>query len=238
MKKLIKKVFQYIPIPITKNQKYDALTKKVIRKVCRQNSNCIDIGCHKGEILDLMIKFAPQGHHWGFEPIPDLYNALTVKYAHTNCTISNIALTNFEGTTTFNYVTSNPAYSGIKKRKYDRPHEQDTLIEVSCKELDKVLPQDFRADLIKIDVEGAEMLVLEGAQKVLETYSPVIIFEHGLGASDIYGTTPEQLFRFMDQYRYKIATLDRWLKGSAPFSEKEFADQYYKRKNHYFIAFR
>lgn len=237
MKKLIKKIFQYIPIDITKNQKYDTQTKKAIAKVCRNNSNCIDVGCHTGEILDLMIKFAPNGRHYGFEPIPSLYKSLQVKYADTLCTISNIALSNTDGSTSFNYVTSNPAYSGIKKRTYDRPNEEDVKIEVQCKQLDHILLPEYKVDLIKIDVEGAEMLVLEGAKNTIAKNKPVIIFEHGLGASDVYGTTPQQIFSFFSGMSYRIATLENWLKAKAPFNEQEFADQYFGRKNHYFIAY-
>src|ERR1043165_3472046 len=161
MKRLLKRLLQYSPVALTKNQHYDRLTKKVIRVVCKPNSNCIDVGCHKGEILDLMCAAAPQGHHWGFEPIPVLYEALKSKYAGTQCTISPIALSNVEGEAQFNYVTSNPSYSGLLRRKYDRPNEEDTSIKVHTARLDEVLPQNYIADLIKIDVEGAEMLVLE-----------------------------------------------------------------------------
>jgi len=237
MKKIIKKIFHYIPIDITKNQKYDSQTKKAIAKVCRNNSNCIDVGCHTGEILDLMIKYAPNGRHYGFEPIPELYKQLQIKYADTLCTISNVALSNADGSTTFNYVISNPAYSGIKKRAYDRAHEQDTTIEVQSKMLDHVLLPGHKVDLIKIDVEGAEMLVLEGAKETIARNKPVIIFEHGLGASDVYGTTPAQVYAFFKGLDYWIATLENWLKGHAAFNETEFEDQYFGRKNHYFIAY-
>lgn len=237
MKKLIKKIFQYIPVDITKNQKYDTQTKKVIAQVCRNNSNCIDVGCHTGEILDLMIRYAPNGRHYGFEPIPDLYKSLQVKYADTLCTISNIALSNTDGSTTFNYVTSNPAYSGIKKRDYDRPNEEDVTIEVQCKQLDHILLPEYKVDLIKIDVEGAEMLVLEGARRTITKNKPVIIFEHGLGASNIYGTTPQQIFAFFKEVGLHISTLENWLKKSSHFTEDQFADQYFGRKNHYFIAY-
>jgi FkbM family methyltransferase len=237
MKKLIKKIFQYIPIDITKNQKYDTQTKKVIARVCRNNSNCIDVGCHSGEILDLMIRYAPNGRHYGFEPIPVLYKQLQVKYADTLCTISNIALSNTDGSTTFNYVTSNPAYSGIKKRSYDRPNEEDTSIEVQCRQLDHVLLPEYKVDLIKIDVEGAEMLVLEGARNTIARNKPVIIFEHGLGAADVYGTTPQQVYAFFSGLGFRLATLELWLKDGRSFSEEQFADQYFGRKNHYFIAY-
>ncbi|HMP29156.1 MAG TPA: FkbM family methyltransferase [Saprospiraceae bacterium] len=128
---IIKKFIRTIPIPLSKNHAYDLQTINVIKKHCLPNSNCIDIGCHKGEILDLILQHAPHGQHFAFEPLPDFYKNLKKKYQqYPNVKIFDIALNNNKGKTTFNYVISNPAYSGIVKRKYDRANEKDMLIEV------------------------------------------------------------------------------------------------------------
>jgi FkbM family methyltransferase len=236
MKRLLKRLIRYSPVALTKNQHYDRLTKKVIRAVCKPDSHCIDVGCHKGEILDLMRAAAPLGHHWGFEPIPDLFAALQEKYAGTDCTISPLALSNAAGQTQFNYVTSNPSYSGLLRRKYDRPHEDDTSITVHTARMDDVLPKDYPAALIKIDVEGAEMLVLEGARETIGRAKPVVIFEHGVGASDVYGTKPEDVIHFFDELGYGVYLLEHFLAGKKPFNEAAFKAQYYSNKNFYFVA--
>ncbi len=236
MKRILKRILQYSPVALTKNQHYDRLTQKVIRAVCRPESNCIDVGCHKGEILDLMQAAAPQGHHWGFEPIPVLYTALVEKYRDMNCTISPIALSNAAGEAQFNYVTTNPSYSGLLRREYDRPHEEDTSITVQTAKLDDVLPVDTRVDLIKIDVEGAEMLVLGGARETIARTKPVIIFEHGIGASDIYGTGPEEVFSFFQSLGYGIYLLEHFLGKKPAFTIEQFAAQYHSQKNFYFVA--
>ena len=121
IKKMIKSVLKLIPIRFTKNQEYDFQTKKIIAKVCKADSHCIDIGCHKGEILDLFLQYAPKGTHYAFEPIPSMYNALLQKYQRQPCVISNVALSNVNGEASFNHVTSNPAYSGLQKRAYNMP---------------------------------------------------------------------------------------------------------------------
>lgn len=238
MKQLVKKLFHYLPFTITKNQRYDAQTRRVIRKVCRPDSNCIDVGCHRGEIMDLMLQTAPRGTHYGFEPIPALVQGLQEKYAgNKHCVISDIALSSEKGVASFNYVVSNPSYSGLRKRKYDRQHEQDTVITVQTDLMDDVLPPDLKVDLIKIDVEGAEEMVLAGAVKTMQRCRPVIIFEYGLGASDVYGSTPERLFRFFADKQYGISLLCQYLDGKKPFSQADFEAQYFNRTNHYFIAY-
>ena len=238
MKSLLKKLIKQLPFDISLNQRYDTQTKLVIRKHCINTSNCIDVGCHKGEIMDLFLQQSPFGSHMGFEPIPGLFDKLQEKYGKTlNCNLYNIALSNKKGTTSFNYVISNPAYSGLVKRKYDRPQEEDTQIEVRTDTLDNILPDDYKVDLIKIDVEGGEMLVLEGATGTLTRKKPVVIFEHGLGASDYYGTTPAQVFELFQRCGYKITTMKSWMKGKEAFTLQQFENQYFTKTNYYFLAY-
>jgi FkbM family methyltransferase len=187
--------------------------------------------------LDLIRAKAIFGQHYGFEPIPDMYQALATKYRDTKCTISDIALSNETGFTTFNYVVSNPAYSGLKKRQYDRAHEEDTTIQVKIDKMDNIIPTDTKIDLIKIDVEGGELLVLEGAKATIMRSKPVIIFEHGLGASEFYNSSPDKVFQLLQSYGLHISLLQRWLKGNAPLTEAEFTDEFYSRRNYYFIAY-
>ncbi len=238
MKELIKQALKSLPFDFTLNQRYDRLTRKVIKKVCRPDSHCIDVGCHKGEILDLLIEAAPQGVHYGFEPIPDLFDKLKHKYgADSRCHILDIALSDNKGTSSFNYVVSNPSYSGLQKRTYDRAEEKDTLITVQTECLDDVLPENFRVDFIKIDVEGGELLVMKGAAGIMKKYKPVVIFEHGLGASDIYGSTPEQVFDLLYECGMSVSLLDRFLEGKPALDKSAFSSQYHQRKNYYFIAY-
>jgi FkbM family methyltransferase len=237
LKDFLKKILKAFPFAFTKNQRYDRLTERVISKVCRPDSNCADVGCHKGEILDLLLAAAPQGQHFGFEPIPVMYQNLKVKYAdRTNCQFFDLALSNTPGTSSFNYVVSNPSYSGLLKRKYDRANEEDTQITVQTEKLDDVWPTDLPLDVIKIDVEGGEQMVLEGALETLRRWKPIVIFEHGLGASDVYGSTPEQVFALLDSCGLRIFLLENFLGNGSSLDASGFARQFYERENYYFVA--
>lgn len=237
MKEFLKKIVKSFPIDFTKNQIYDRQTRQVIAKVCRHDSNCIDVGCHKGEVMDIILRCAPDGKHFGFEPIPSMYDSLKKKYDGTNCEIINLALSEQKGTTSFNYVISNPAYSGMKERKYEKSDEVIEKIDVKTDRMDNVIPITLPISLIKIDVEGAEYQVLKGATGILEKQRPVIIFEHGLGASDFYGTTPAMIFDLFDEFGYKISTMKSWLGSGGSFSKAEFEDQFNRQVDYYFIAF-
>ncbi len=237
LKTIVKKILKLSPFALSKNHAYDLQTKKILKQVLKENSNCVDVGCHKGEIIEIMLTQAPKGVHFGFEPIPILYHNLRKKYSsNPNCIISSIAASNQVGESSFNYVVSNPSYSGLKKRAYDKKNEQDKKILVQTNKLDNVIPDDMVIDLIKIDVEGGEMLVLEGAKTLIEKHQPIILFEHGLGASDFYDYGPEKLFSFFEKLDYSIYTLNGFLSYEKSLSKSDLIDQFYQGLNYYFIA--
>lgn len=239
MKQLLKHFLSLMDISITRNQRYDTCTRKILKQVLRPDSACIDVGCHKGEILDLMIKHSPVGRKFGFEPIPELCKFLKSKYASLlNVTISPVALYDKKGETTFQHVLNAPAYSGIRKRKYDGKKVEIEQITVETERLDDVLPADLKIDLIKIDVEGAEFRVMRGAINTLKRWSPVVIFEFGLGAADFYDSNPDEMYKLLSENSgLKVNTLDGFLKKKPSLSLAEFINCYETGREYYFAAY-
>ena len=237
MKKRIKNLLKKIPIAFTKNQQYDKQTKQVLEKCLSQNANCIDVGCHEGEMLEIMLHHAPNGQHFGFEPIPELFSFLEKSFP-SNCSFYQMGLSNEKGSTTFNHVLTNPGYSGIKKRRYDKPNEQDTTITIQTDLLDNIVPTDLKIDLIKIDVEGAEYLVMDGGKETIKRCQPIVIFEHGIGGADVYDIRPEMVYDLLVGYcGLNISTMKMWLNNTPSFSKDAFVEQFDKQLNYYFIAY-
>ena len=236
---MLKQILALLNLSLTRNQKYDACTRKIISQTIHKDSTCIDIGCHTGEILDLMIAGAPSGKKIGFEPIPELYNQLLEKYKNNaSISIYDVALYDECGTTSFQHVVNSPAYSGIKKRNYDGQNVKIEQITVKTNLLDNIIPSTMKVDLIKIDVEGAEFNVLKGAKTTIIRNKPVIIFEFGLGAADYYNSKPNELFDFLcGTCGMKLATLKGFLKKSAPLKEDDFKMLFEKGKEYYFVSY-
>jgi FkbM family methyltransferase len=238
VKKLAKNILWKLGIDLTQNMKYDRQTEKVIRRILRPDSGTIDIGCHKGEMLEKFIALSPQGRHYGFEPIPSFYRELKQKFESSTCTIYPYALARESGITEFNYVKNAPAYSGIKERKYAIEHPEIEKIKVELRPLDEIIPTGEKIDLIKIDVEGGELGVLQGASRVIGENRPFIVFECGLGAAEFYGTQPEQVFDLLHlTYGLNVSTMERWLKKETALNREQFCDRYNRQKDYYFMAY-
>lgn len=223
-------------LDLTKNLEYDRLTKLIMKRTISYDSNCLDIGCHKGEILDIILQQSPKGSHYGFEPLPYLFDKLLVRYKN-KATILPYALANENGFSTFQHVKNAPAYSGIKKRKYDIDKPEIEEIKVELKKLDEVIPSNLNIDFIKIDVEGAELGVLQGATQLLKKHHPIVVFEFGLGASDFYGTKPIDMFNLLTkEVGLKISLLKSYINNGNVLNLEEFEKHFNNNKEYYFIA--
>jgi len=217
-----------------KERKYDALIKKIMRIVLEEDSSFIDVGCYRGNFLVEANKFAPSGAHIGFEPIPEIYTKVIKTLGGVN-DIRQLGLSDERGETTFNYVKSNPLYSGIKKRNYPGKESIEELV-IKVDTLDHQLFQSPRVDLIKIDVEGAELNVLKGGINTITKFNPVIVFEYEQGASDVYGVTPAEIWSFFDKVKYSIYTLKNFIDNPLPLSFSKFTEIYNSNDEHFFVA--
>jgi FkbM family methyltransferase len=185
-----------------------------------RDAHTIDVGAHSGAVLREIVRIAPEGRHIAYEPLPELARQLSGEFPTVD--VRNAALSDQTGDTSFIHVDSAPEFSGLRERDYGgvqniEKHE----ITVRTERLDEVLPEGFVPRLIKIDVEGAEMLVLRGARETIARHRPSIVFEHGIGASDRYGAGPRDIHGLLvDELGMRIFDLD----GAGPYSRQQFED--------------
>lgn len=162
---------------------------RVLDRIIQDNSCCVDIGCHIGSTLSDLLKRAPHGSHAAFEPIPSKAEWLRRRFPEV--TVFEVALAQRSGEATFFVNTKLSGFSGLHRHGDEGEHEALT---VRTARLDALLA-DQRVDFIKLDVEGGELGVLEGAAGVLERWRPRILFEctqsslaaHGVEAADVFG---------------------------------------------------
>lgn len=219
---------------VSKTGKYDLQTLQVMDRVLKPNSNCIDVGCYKGDMLREMIRRSPYGRHFAFEPNPHQYSF--IKELFTEIEIHNVALSSSTGEATFQWCVSSPALSGLARRECTQKEKVEELT-VRTVLLDDMIPEDVHIDLIKVDVEGAEYQVFQGAVRTMARCRPVVVFEHGLGGADQFGTKPEQVFDLLqEECGLELSLMEDWLKGREPLTRKAFASEFNSHRNFYFMA--
>jgi FkbM family methyltransferase len=222
---------------ITIHDMYDNHTLLIMRIALRSDSSCIDVGAHTGSILSEIVKLCPNGKHFAFEPIPHLFKSLQDNFP--NVKSYDCALSDEEGMSTFYYLENAPGYSGLRKRRYDRPDPKISEITVKKNCLDNIIPPRQLIHFIKIDVEGGELSVLRGAKRLISENKPLIIFESGLGASDYYGTTGEMLFDFLvGECGMEINTLNGFLCGKPGLTRDALVHEFNTVSHYYFVASR
>lgn len=197
----------------------DARVETGLRRLLRRDWTCIDVGAHIGSMLSLMIRLAPGGKHIAFEPTPEKAQWLRKKFPEA---VYQIALGERPGWATFYENLSRAGFSSLAppKRKLDR----SVAYQVRVETLDAILPSDYRPDFIKVDVEGAEIMVLRGARQAIQRCRPTLLFECAHDGPPRFGSSPVELFRFVAaELGYGVYTPRRFLEHGAPLSEDEFA---------------
>jgi FkbM family methyltransferase len=161
----------------------------LLRRIVRRGDVCLDIGAAGGAHLIVMARrVGRRGQVVGIEPRPGSLRALRRLVRLTGLggrvRLRQVALADREGSEVLRIPvvptrahlpgsTDAPeeaaAFAGL-------PHKE---IEVPTAPLDRVVEEEGldRVDVVKCDVEGAELLVIEGAERVLDTLRPIVIVE-------------------------------------------------------------
>ena len=118
-----------------------------------------------------------------FEPSPEARNILEKNISQNqldNVVIIPKAVSNITGQISF-YLSDNGTMSSINQEYSERMNQEITIPAIS---LDDYVFQEKNPvpQFVLIDVEGAELLVLEGMKEILKQFRPLILCEiHWLG---------------------------------------------------------
>jgi FkbM family methyltransferase len=215
----LKRAFE--PAHTTQDRRDHEALATIFAAVLAPDANAVDVGAHTGDVLEHILRVAPHGRHIGFEPLPQLAAALQRR--HPGVDVRDVALSDAAGTAAFTHVLDRPGWSGFKERPTpDGAAARTATIDVATARLDDALPDGYVPALIKIDVEGAELQVLTGATATLERHHPVLVFEHGLGSADHYGTRPEDVHDLLTGAGYRVFDLQ----GHGPYDRAAFVEAF------------
>lgn len=148
---------------------YEKETTRLFEDFIKPGMSIIDVGAHVGYYSLLAARHAgPEGRVYAFEAEPSNFDLLTRNIElneYQNVVASNCAISNRVGSSTLFLTGLDTGRHSIYK--HDLP--QSGTVEVNTTTLDAFMePMGWpRIDLLKVDVEGAEIDVLEGMDQLL-----------------------------------------------------------------------
>src|SRR3990172_8371461 len=155
---------------------YELDKQNAVSRIIRTGMKVLDIGAHAGfYTLAFSRLVGDEGHVWAFEPSAE--NAANI-LRHINLnrlrnvTLLQAAVVNRSGVTGFQISENNS--TGITKG--------EGMYRVPCVSIDNLIADKIVPipEVIKIDVEGAESLILEGARTLLsKQHTQLFIALHG-----------------------------------------------------------
>jgi FkbM family methyltransferase len=177
----------------------------------------VDVGTNRGQVLREALRVAPNARHVAFEPIPALAASIARDFPTVDCRPRALAAT--AGTAEFCHFTKLDGWSGLRRSPAisdERGAPEYITVEVST--LDDELA-DLAPSVVKVDVEGAELAVLQGGSGLLQDTRPLLIVEHVAEATALYGASSEALWDLLSDVGYEIYAAS----GEGPFTRSAFA---------------
>lgn len=212
----------------------DRLASLLVTRLCRADKVFIDAGCHIGSIVGEVTCHDPSVTVIGIEAIPEKADHLRRKFPRVE--FHTCALADSEGEATFFINTRRSGYSSLS-RPSDADGSHVTEIKVPLRTLDGLISSD-EVDVIKIDVEGAELSVLRGGERLVAENRPTIMFESGPLAGDEGRGAKESLWQWFAERRYAVLVPNRVAHNDPGLSQEGFCEShlYPRRTTNYFAV--
>jgi FkbM family methyltransferase len=157
----------------------------VIKDIVQKSTYIVDVGANIGCHAVSYGNFNPKCKVWAFEPQKNIYDILQRNVDRNNlgdrvktfqCALAHeptrTTLVSMDKVFDYNYNVVNKAGVG-----FGEGGETTEVITIDSLNLPGL-------DFMKIDVEGAEGLVIMGASETIKKYKPVIFFEHNYQTID------------------------------------------------------
>ena len=172
---------------------YDYNEMNFLLRYLRPEDSFLDVGANVGVYTLLAASKITSGSIYSIEALPKNYERLK----------ENIVLNQFERIQTYQLAVSDK--EGMIELSLNDGDSTPSILGqnsghkliVKTDMLDNILPNGTHLTLAKMDVEGAELLVLKGAKSLLK--NPVFVW-----ILEILGTSAIELVDFLNSYGYRL----------------------------------
>ncbi len=201
---------RYPPVAMI-NGRYEQETTKLMERVVEPGMRILDIGAHVGYFSLIAARAAgPDGKVYSFEPEPVNYSLLVEnakRNGYENIVTIQKGVSNETGTTTLYIAGLDNGRNSLYR--HDLPQAGTTTVEITT--IDAYLESQGwpEIDLVKVDVEGSELLVWEGMEQLRQKSSQLkLILEFNPALLRSAGIDPMQFLSMPGESGFKVEWID------------------------------
>lgn len=194
---------------------YGAPTAQIVRSLLDEGDFAVDVGANIGAYTLIMSRMVGStGRVAAFEPNPEVYVRLVENLRVNNfCNRTELHVTALSADIGSEMLHLPPSGSWNRGTatllQLSRP--QGDAIKVQVETLDRVIHNWRRCDLIKIDTDGNDFAVLQGATQIIRRFLPNLIFEFDPGLWPNAGADGHRLRTELALLGYRFYWVDqRW----------------------------
>jgi FkbM family methyltransferase len=212
----------------------DQLATFLVARLCMPDKGFVDVGAHIGSIISEVARCDASIGLFAVEAVPEKAAKLMKKFPKVK--VYPVAAGAVEGECSFFINRKQPGYSSLDPSTVTGPASHFTEIKVPLKRLDDLLPGERKIDVIKIDVEGAELGVLRGSNITINRDRPIIMFESGPSAGDELGYTKEEMWQWFNEYAFDVLVPNRLAHNGPGLGREGFIESHFypRRTTNYF----
>lgn len=202
----------------------------------------VDVGAHRGETVDKYRARFPESVVYCFEPSPDSSEALKKKFygdPHTTIITSAVADRPGQGIMHMNAIDQTnsllPAATSSRRYLPQRAFTKAT-IQADVTSIDEFMRNHSlkKIDILKMDIQGAELMALKGAAETLREkqmpliYTEIMFIPH-------YESQPllHEIWNFLSQFGYTLFdlySLRKATNGQLRYGDALFVNQDVRRR--------
>lgn len=211
---------------------YHKQMTKVVKSIIAKGMVCLDIGANIGYFTLIMARLVgEEGKVFAFEPEPHNFDLLVKNIAingYHNITPIQKAISNKNGRAELFLDRVNPGSHSLVRPEQNTHTFGGDVIEVETQTLDSFF-RDYngKIDFVKMDVEGAELTVLEGMGNITNKNKDLAIITEFLPDSlTRFGSSPEEFLNRPLQHGFKLYDIDEKKQSLRPIDAASLVKQY------------
>lgn len=182
---------------------YEQNLTDIVASLLREGDVCLDVGANFGWYTTLFYRrCGAKGAVHAYEPVPETFRQLQRNYRlmgePENVFLNNLALGDHHDRITINLFEGEPA--GHASLSADGHEGGAVSFECEMITLDSYLEERGldNVNFVKVDIEGAELMFLKGAEKLFRQKTPpIFLVEMALATSKSFGYVPNDLINFI-----------------------------------------